>query len=316
MTGFEHNGGLTEAAAWDDFADSLAAYLGTMEAEDDHLIVETPQGDEDDGASPYAQFCVVGTGWIRAEVSSNFYLAEPFKLTDEQVEDMVDGLGWRLPDDPDQGRNFVLERKVEDVEAMASNIREVLEDFFGIPHPTLMSAHAWGPAAAGIAVLGIPASSDVVSDIVDTDDTDDTPPFEQGVIVPKDRDHLVELVRRFLTEYLGEEPAQDEDSDFVIPHHGAPVFVRARHEQAMIDVFTRVVHDLRGRRQAAVEVSVLNRDHLISRFVLSDRSIYQVMNLPAMPFVPAHLRMCLPGFLTVIDEVRHDLALRTSGQIA
>jgi hypothetical protein len=313
MTGFEDHGGLTEAAAWDDFADSLAAYLGTMEADDDHLIVETPQGDEDDGASPYAQFCVAGTGWIRAEVSSNAYLADPFKLTDEQVEDLVDGLGWRLPDDPDEGQNFVLERSVDAAESMASVVREVLEDFFGIPHPTLMSAHAWGPAAAGVAVLGIPASSDVATDIVDTDVA---PPFDQGVIVPKDHGHLVELVRRFLTEFLGEEPVQDEDGDFVVPHSGVPVFVRVRADQPLVDVFTRVVHNVRGRRQAAVEVSVLNRDHLISRFVVHDRAIYQVMNLPAMPFVPAHLRMCLPGFLILLDEVRDDLALRTSGRAA
>lgn len=314
MAGFENNGGLTEADAWDDFAESLATYLGTMAAEDDHLIVETPDGGDDaDGATPYAQFCVARPGRIRAEVASNAFLVDAFKLTDEQIEDLVEGLGWRLPDDPDEGQNFVVEKSVDDAGSIAWLVREVLEDFFGIPHPTLMSARAWGPAAAGVEVLGIPASGDVATDVVDTDVA---PPFDAGAMVPKDRDHLVELVRRFLTDFLGEAPAQDNDGDFVIPHDGAPVYLRVRHDQAVVDVFTRVVHDLRGRRQAAVEVAVLNRDHLISRFVLHDRAIYQVMNLPAMPFVPAHLQMCLPGYLELIDEVRDDLALRTSGRAA
>lgn len=314
MTGFEDRGGqLSEAAAWDDFADSLAAYLGTMEADDDHLIVQTPDGADDEGAAPYAQFCVAGAGWIRAEVSSNAYLADPFKLTDRQVEMMVESLGWRLPEDPDEGRNFVVEKSVEDVETIALLVREVLEDVFGIPHPTLMSAHAWGPAAVGVEVLGIPASSDVATDIVDTDVA---PPFEESVIEPTSYDHLVELVRSFLTDYLDEEPVQDDDGDFVIPHDGVPVFVRARPDQAMIDVFARVVHNVRGRRQAAVELAVLNRDHALAKFVLNNRSIYLVINVPAMPFVPTHLRMCLPGFFDLVDGVRGDLALRTSGRAA
>jgi hypothetical protein len=314
MTGFEDNGGLAEADAWGNFETSLGVYLATMRADDDHLIVETPDGGDDgDGLTPYAQFCVAGAGRIRAEISSNAYLVDAFKLTDEEIEDLVEGLGWQLPDDPDAGQNLFLERSVDQAASLASVVTEVLEDVFGIPHPTLMSAHAWGPAAAGVEILGIPATSDVATDVVDTDAV---PPFDAGVIVPKNRDHLVELVRRFLTEFLEDEPSQDDDGDFVIPHDGAPVYVRVRPDQPVVDVFTRVVHDVHGRRQAAVEVGVLNRDHLFSRFVLHNRVIYQVMNLPALPFVPAHLKMCLPGYLELIDQVRDDLALRTSGRAA
>lgn len=317
MTGFENNGGLDEQSgeAWEQFADALAGYLGTMTMEDDHLIVETPDGDAEDGVTPYAQFCVGGEGWIRAEVSGNAVLAEPFRLTGDQVSVLVEDMGWQPPEEG-ACPNFSLNESVENAEGIAIRVREVLEDFFGIPHPTLMSAHAWGPASSGVAVLGIPASGDVVADIVDTDSDDEPPPLESGVTVPRDREHLLELVRRFLTDFLGEAPAQDDDGDFVIPHADAPVFVRARTDQPMVDVFTRLVHDVRGRRQAAVEVTVLNSNHLMSRFILLDQAIYQVMNLPAMPFVPAHLRMALPGYLALVDEVRGDLALRTSGRIA
>jgi hypothetical protein len=312
MSGFEDNGGLDDGGAWDEFADALAGYLATMGADDDHLVVETPDSGPDEGATPYAQFCVAGPGWLRAEVSSNAFLAEPFKLTDDQVELMTEDLGWRLPDDPGEGRNFVVEKAVEDADSIAYLVREVFQDFFGIPHPTLMSARAWGPAAAGVSTLGIPASADVATDIVDTDEV---PSADSGVTVPRDRDHLLELVRRFLTGYLGEEPVQDDDGDFVIPRDGAPVYVRVREEQPIVDVFTWVVHSVRSRRQAAVEVGLLNRDHLLAKFVLNDRAVYQVINVPAMPFVPAHLRLMLPGYLALVDEVRADLALRTSGRI-
>lgn len=317
MGGFENNGGLDEQSgeAWGQFAEALAEYLGTMAAQDDHLIVETPDGDSEDGVTPYAQFFVVSEGWIRAEISGNGVLAEPFRLTDDQVGVMVDVMGWQPPEEG-ASPNFALNESVENAGGIAVRVREVLEDFFGIPHPTLMSAHAWGPASAGVGALGIPASGDVATDIVDTEAEAEPPPFEAGVVVPRDRDHLLELVRRFLTDFLGEAPTQDDDDDFVIPHPGAPVFVRARTDQPMVDVFTRLVHDVRGRRQAAVEVTVLNGDHLMSRFILVDRAVYQVMNLPAMPFVPAHLRMALPGYLALVDEVRDDLALRTSGRSA
>jgi hypothetical protein len=310
MNGFEDNGGLADADAWEKFADSLAAYLATMEGEDEHLIVETPDGDSEEGATPYAQFCVGGPRWIRAEISGNSVLAEPFRLTDDQVELMVEGMGWRAPEGDDTP-NFYLHESVENAEGIAIRVREVLEELFGIPHPTLMSARAWGAASEHVAMLGIPATADVATDIVDSDTV---PPADWGVTVPMGRDHLLELVHRFLTEFLGEEPAQDGDGDFVIPHDGAPVFVRARPDQPLVDVFTRVVHDVRGQRQAAVEIAVLNRDHLMSKFVLNDRAVYQVMSLPAMPFVPAHLRLVLPRYLELIDEVRGDLALRTSGR--
>jgi hypothetical protein len=316
MSGFEDNGGLDDGGAWEQVADSLAAYLATMRAEDDHLIVEAPDGDDEEGATPYAQFCVGGPGWIRAEISGNAVLSEPFRLTDDQIDLMVEGMGWEAPADGDESPNFHLHHQVEDAddaEGIAIRVREVFEDLFGIPHPTLMSARAWGPAAAGVSSLGIPASADVATDIVDTDEV---PPADSGVTVPRDRDHLLELVRRFLTDYLGEEPIQDDDSDFVIPRDGAPVYVRVRAEQPIVDVFTWVVHSVRSRRQAAVEVGLLNRDHLLAKFVLNDRAIYQLINVPAMPFVPAHLRLMLPGYLALVDEVRSDLALRTSGRIA
>lgn len=316
VSGFEDNGGLDDGGAWERFADSLAAYLATMRAEDDHLIVETPDGDSEEGTTPYAQFCLGGPGWLRAEISSNRVLAQPYQLTDDQVELMVEDMGWAQPEEGDPSPNFYLHRPVkdaDDAEGIAIRVREVLQDLFGIPHPTLMSARAWGPAAEGVGILGIPATADVVTDIVDTDEV---PPADSGVIVPRDRDHLLELVRRFLTDFLGEEPTQDDDGDFVLPRDGAPVYVRVREDQPMLDVFTWLVQGVRGRRQAAVEVGLLNRDHLLARFVLNDRTIYQVINVPAMPFVPAHLRMMLPGFLTLIDEVRADLALRTSGRTA
>lgn len=312
MAGFDSNGGLDQraAAAWEDFAGALAGYLATMTDEQDHLVVETPQGEDESGAAPYAQFCVAGNGWIRAEVSGNGVLAPPFRLGDDVVSLMVEGIGWEPPEG--ECPNFAYMTTRDDTEGIAIRVREVLEDFFGIPHPTLLSAHAWGPAATGVAMLGIPTSADVATDIVDSDAGASD---ESGVVVPRDRQHLLELVRRFLTDFLGQEPVQDDDGDFVIPHDGVPVYVKVRPDEPEVDVFTRLVHDVRPR-QAAVEVALLNRDRRVVKFLLHDREVYQLVSLPAMPFVPAHLRYVLPAFLGMIDDVRVDLAVRANGRPA
>jgi hypothetical protein len=317
MAGFDSNGGLDQraAAAWQEFGDALAGYLATMTDEEDHLLVETPEGDGESGATPYAQFCVAGDGRIRAEVPGNGVLAAPFRLTDDLVEVLVDDLGWTPPED-DGCPNFAMTAGRDETGGLALRVREVLEDFFGVPHPSLLSAHAWGPASDGVAALGIPTSDDVATDIVDTDEVPSVEPSDEpGVTMPRDQEHLIGLVRRFLTGFLGHEPIQDDDEDFVIPHDGVPVYVKVRAEEPVIDVFTRLVHDVRPR-QAAVEVALLNRDRRMVKFLLHDREVYQLVSLPAMPFVPAHLRYVLPGFLAMIDDVRVDLAVRANGEPA
>src|SRR3546814_8808949 len=93
------------------------------------------------------------------------------------------------------------------------------------------------------------------------------------------------------------------DLDFVITHDGTPIYVRVSPGMPMVEILTRLAHDVRSRRQAALEVSVLNRTHPMVKFLLHDRSVLLVLSIPAMPFAHHHLAALLPDFISTRDEV-------------
>jgi hypothetical protein len=66
--------------------------------------------------------------------------------------------------------------------------------------------------------------------------------------------------------------------------------------------------------RAKFEVEVLNRERPFAKFVLvGDRIVAQV-HVPAVPFVPEHLRQTLSMMCELADEVDDDLAVRVSGR--
>jgi hypothetical protein len=133
---------------------------------------------------------------------------------------------------------------------------------------------------------------------------------------PGDREELVGFVGQLLREKFEQEPDVDDDGDFVLWHMGQPVWVKVREEQPAIEIFARVAHDVHSRRAAAVEIGLLNRDSLWSRWVLRDRTVWQVVHLPAMPFVPVHVDGMLDLFFAAMSETRDDLALRVRAKAA
>ena len=89
--------------AWTAFRVRLADRLAELE-DDDALHVEVETGvDEDqlEGAAPYLQFMGWGGDLVRAEVASNAFLDDRYRLGDEEQEQLV-ALGWLAPTyDPD-----------------------------------------------------------------------------------------------------------------------------------------------------------------------------------------------------------------------
>jgi hypothetical protein len=291
---------------WTDFDAQLRAYLTTMTDIDDHLIVELPETG-DDGTTPYAQFAVVEPGLLRAEVSGNPVLAPAYRLANSQLAALNEGCGWELPGPESDCPNLVVMLGGADApEILAALVREVLQDYFGIPHPTLMSVRAWGPAALGVSVLGLPSTEDVASEL----------PAVAQMLVPNGPDDLRAPVAAGLHEFLGEAPSVDGDGDFHLTCDSTDVWVRVRQDQPAVEVFARVVHDVRSRRQAAIEANLLNRDQAWTKYVVADRAVFQVLRIPAHPFAPEHLAGMLPVFFESLREVRADLALRTGGRAA
>lgn len=141
-----------------------------------------------------------------------------------------------------------------------------------------------------------------------------TEPAQGRAFIPKDHGHLVELTRDWLGRHFDPPVAQDGDGDFVINTVFRPIYVRVRTDQPVVEFFTCVVSEVQSRRQAAVEISVLNQQHLFAKFVLIGRTVWMHQYIAAAPFVPAHLSGMFPLFEATLDEARDDLASRTSGR--
>jgi hypothetical protein len=77
--------------AWSRFQADLADHVVAM-ADDGVLVVDVETGldEEATGAAPYVQFCAWGEGLVRAEVSSNEYLADDVALDDAGVAALVE----------------------------------------------------------------------------------------------------------------------------------------------------------------------------------------------------------------------------------
>ena len=306
--------GSASVTSWERFELRLGAYLSTMvdPTEGDHLLLEAPGESGADGCAPYLQFAAFGEGrMVRAEVSSNLYLAPAHHLTAQQTTDFRP-MGWLGGDE--HNHNHYLERPVADAKLIASIAVVVLRDYFHLPYPELLSVQAWGPAAAGIAILGLPDTADVPADIVDSAATPSAPALL--VAYPEDRAQLMDCVRGVLRDRYAGKPKTDDDEDFVLSHLGQPVWVRVCQGQPAVQIMARIVHSVHSRRQTAVELGLLNRDHPWLKWILHERSVWQTLLVPAQPFAPEHLSDALDLFFAAMSETRDDLVLRTGGRTA
>ncbi len=100
------------------------------------------------------------------------------------------------------------------------------------------------------------------------------------VLYPEDRDQLLRHVRDALREEYDDEPTMDDDEDFLLIHLGRPVWVRVCKDEPKVRILARVVHNVHSRRQTAVELGLLNRDHPWPKWNLCERAVWQT---------PAHL---------------------------
>lgn len=313
---------------WKQLTVNLAAYLATMvdPGERDHLILKLPGAKAGQGAWPYVQFAAFGGGtMLRAEASSNGYLAPAFHLDPASAEVLCLLLGWQGGEDD----NFNLHRPVAEAQALAEVTVETLRDYFNIPDPGLLAVEAWGPAAVSVGILGLSLNADVPSDVVDlgVDDAGRVdleeyiePPAgwatSQLAVVPENHSELVGFVRDVLVEMYQEEPELDSDGDFVLVHMRQRVWVRPRKDQPCVEIMARVVHDVHSRRATAVELGILNRDVNWVKWTLRKREVWQTLLVPGKPFVASHVRELIEVFLASMSRTRDDLVVRTGGRVA
>lgn len=289
--------------AWADFEQKLVQYVGEVPTGTVLTLNLAGPDEPDHGALPWVQV-MKGEDGVMVAVVSNQHLAEVYAL-DEEREALLREWGFQPP-----GGEVTLEPFAEnatpawtliewepqaDPEVVASAAVETLRQVFGVIDPAFLGIE--GCADAGAWTRLVPTG----------------PGCAAPVLRPSSPDDLRALLGATL-EWLVEEPVEvDDDGDWWFPHRSTRVYVTARGDGPMVDVFTRVVAGVRSRRQASLELAILNRQHA-AKFVLHDREVYQVMTLAASPYVDEHLQFMMPLFLTTLDEVAADLSLRTGGR--
>ncbi len=161
--------------AWNELEHRLHELLGPFGNRADALVLSfagvpqrgaewNPEWDVRNG--PWIQLDVDQHGRIRTSGGSNRFLAEPFRLTPDEIDQMV-GLGFSEPElaDPDEfsWSHYFLrydQPKVK-VGERANMIVAAFRGPYRAPHPSLLEYRAWGPCRRAAVSLGISSSDDV-----------------------------------------------------------------------------------------------------------------------------------------------------------
>jgi hypothetical protein len=291
--------------AWSGFRARLADHLAEME-DDDILVVDTDPADQVvGGAAPYVQFCAWGETCMRAEVVSNAYLAAAHRMDEAEVE-AVTGIGWHAPtrerdDEPDSGsENFFLDLERVEADRLAVMAVRVLREVFGVVHPAFLRADGLEDDPS----LAVPAERDGTPPVAD----------EQIATMPRDGDELQAMVDDALTPYFGHPPKKDADGDIPVVTDTTVVYVRVLAEAPIVHLFCRVVREVADVDAARFETGVLNRDGRFVRFSVVHDAVMAEIDLPALPFVPEHLRDLLGVLCSRADAVVDDLVERVGGR--
>jgi hypothetical protein len=161
---------------WHRLASGLRDLLGSFGARNDSLILSfagavredeewNPEWDFQNG--PWINIDVDLDGRIRTSCGSNHFLAEPFQLNEQEIDQMR-SLGFAEPVEIDlEGRgdfswNYYFLRLDEPGPDLPSQLTEAIVNAFRgpyrAPHASLLKYMAWGPCTASAKALGLTPS--------------------------------------------------------------------------------------------------------------------------------------------------------------
>ncbi|RYP86844.1 hypothetical protein EKO23_07665 [Nocardioides guangzhouensis] len=293
--------------AWAEFRRQLADHVAGMR-DDDLLHIELEQARDEDalgGVAPYLQMVAWGEGAIRAEVCSNTYLDDRFRLGQGQERRLVE-LGWELPtygrdDEPDHGSPlWWADVEVREADRLAVMCVGALREVYGCPHPAFLVVDGFDP-------VGFTAP--------EPHELPPAEPVEPALVMPQDRDELVEAVDRALGRVYGEPVKHDSDGDVPIVLGESMLFIRVSHEEPMVELFADLVIGVEDREAAAREVALLNRNLLFGTVILRDDDTIALKHfLYATPFVPRQFRAVLDRMISDLDRNAADLVARVGGE--
>jgi hypothetical protein len=299
------------AQAWAEFQSRLSEVISMIDDSAD-LTIGTESGS--DGPPPFVRLSSPRRDVIRCEAASNAVLGDDFQLSLELVARM-ERLGWQSPtfggehssaaEVAQPTANFWVELPQVESDRISEFAVSALRDVYGVQHPIFLSpdqlAEVLQPAPP-------PIESGASVKVLELERADLTP------TMPRDQQHLNDLVDAELGEMYGHRPIRDAEGDVAIRVGSTMLFLRTSRDGQEVVIFAAVVHDVAGRSRAAEVLNDLNVEARWVKFQLIRDRVFVTISVLSQPFVPAHLHQAVRILSDVADGIDNELAAKLNGR--
>lgn len=290
---------------WRELEIALGNVLVQLDEPGQWLALELPGATPGHGpGAPWALFFPPGKDEaVSGLLPANSDLLEEHRLTIQDFAALTQ-LGWHQG----PGATWLIERHASDADDIAEAAIGALRTVFGAPHPQLLTYLSHGLPEGCDERLGLHRKGDVP-----TEPVEQAGELVRPVVHVKNPEELRAAALALITEKLGEEPDVDDDGDILVPLAGQLVYVEVL-DQPAIRIHAPVVHRVRSERQTLVELGLMNRRSVWTRWELRGDEVWQEVSVLAWPFAPDHLDLLLDTFERQLENFRDDLVLRTRGE--
>jgi T3SS (YopN, CesT) and YbjN peptide-binding chaperone 1/T3SS (YopN, CesT) and YbjN peptide-binding chaperone 3 len=294
------------AEAWAEFQGRLSEVISVIDDTAD-LTIWTTSGS--DGPPPFVTLSSPRPGVIRCEAAGNAVLGADFQLSGELLTAM-ERLGWQPPTvDGAEGSeptgNFWIDLPQTASDRMSELAVSALRDIYGVQHPVFLAPDKLAEALQ-------PAQPPIEADTAIRVERLERPDLEPTM--PRNQQHLNDLVDAELAEIYGHPPIRDADGDVAIRVGSTMLFLRTSRDGQEVLLFAPVVHDVAGRSRATEVLNDLNVEARWVKFQLIKDRVFVTISVLSRPFVPAHLRQAVRILSDVADGIDNELAAKLNGR--
>ena len=299
------------AQAWAEFQSRLSEVISMIDDSAD-LTIGTESGS--DGPPPFVRLSSPRRDVIRCEAASNAVLGDDFQLSSELVARM-ERLGWQAPivggehssaaEVAQPTANFWVELPQVESDRISELAVSALRDVYGVQHPIFLSPDQLAEVLQPAPPL-IEGGASV--EVLELERADLTP------TMPRDQQHLNDLVDAELAEMYGHRPIRDAEGDVAIRVGSTMLFLRTSRDGQEVVIFAAVVHDVAGRSRAAEVLNDLNVEARWVKFQLIRDRVFVTISVLSRPFLPAHLHQAVRILSDVADGIDDVLAAKLNGR--
>jgi T3SS (YopN, CesT) and YbjN peptide-binding chaperone 1/T3SS (YopN, CesT) and YbjN peptide-binding chaperone 3 len=309
MDGFDLD--RSTAQAWTEFQSRLSEVISMI---DDSADLTIGTESESNDPAPFVRLSSPRRDVIRCEAASNAVLGDDFQLSSE-LSARMERLGWQAPvldgehtpaaEAPQLTANFWVELAQVESDRISELVVSALRDVYGVQHPIFLApdqlAEVLQPAPP-------PIEEGASVKVLELQRADLTP------TMPRDQQHLNDLVDAELAEMYGHRPIRDAEGDVAIRVGSTMLFLRTSRDGREVVIFAAVVHDVAGRSRAAEVLNDLNVEARWVKFQLIRDRVFVSISVLSRPFVPAHLHQAVRILSDVADGIDDELAAKLNGR--